>query len=135
TVVMGASFRSVDQVLALAGCDRLTISPELLEQLDSSTDTVERKLMPPKREQRTHAPVTAERFAADLAAAAMASEKLAEGIAAFARDLDALRNDIAARLGALPAPPPRRPPGRGGLRASGARLQSGQATPVPPRPQ
>lgn len=100
TVVMGASFRSVDQVLALAGCDRLTISPELLEQLDSSTGTVERKLVPPPREQRTLAPVTAERFAADLAADAMASEKLAEGIAAFARDLDALRNDIAARLGA-----------------------------------
>ncbi|KAF1690810.1 transaldolase [Pseudoxanthomonas taiwanensis] len=100
TVVMGASFRSVDQVLALAGCDRLTISPELLEQLDSSTGTVERKLGPPPREQRTPAPVPAERFAADLAADAMASEKLAEGIAAFARDLDALRNDIAARLGA-----------------------------------
>ncbi len=100
TVVMGASFRSTDQVLALAGCDRLTISPDLLEQLDSSTGTVERKLAPLPREERTLAPVTAESFAADLAADAMASEKLAEGIAAFAKDLDALRNDIAARLGA-----------------------------------
>ncbi len=100
TVVMGASFRSVDQVLALAGCDRLTISPDLLEQLDASTGTVERKLAPVPREERTLAPVTAESFAADLAADAMASEKLAEGIAAFAKDLDALRNDIAARLGA-----------------------------------
>ncbi|ADV28237.1 Transaldolase [Pseudoxanthomonas suwonensis 11-1] len=100
TVVMGASFRSVDQVLALAGCDRLTISPDLLEQLDQSTGPVERKLAPVPREDRTIAPVTAESFAADLAADAMANEKLAEGIAAFAKDLDALRNDIAARLGA-----------------------------------
>jgi len=98
TVVMGASFRSVEQVLALAGCDRLTISPELLEQLEASTGTVERKLSPPAREQRTIAPVDAAGFAADLDADAMASEKLAEGIAAFAKDLDALRADIAARL-------------------------------------
>lgn len=98
TVVMGASFRSVEQVLALAGCDRLTISPDLLEQLDASTGQVERKLVPVAREERTLAPATADSFAADLAADAMASEKLAEGIAAFAKDLDALRNDIAARL-------------------------------------
>jgi len=100
TVVMGASFRSVDQVLALAGCDRLTISPDLLEQLASSTGVVERKLSPLPREDRAVAPVTAESFAADLAADAMASEKLAEGIDAFAKDLDALRADIGARLGA-----------------------------------
>ncbi len=98
TVVMGASFRSVDQVLALAGCDRLTISPDLLEQLDGSTGHVERKLSPVPREERTIAPVTETSFAADLAADAMASEKLAEGIAAFAKDLDALRADIAQRL-------------------------------------
>ena len=98
TVVMGASFRSVEQVLALAGCDRLTISPDLLEQLDASTGEVERKLTPVPREERTLTPANADSFAADLAADAMASEKLAEGIAAFAKDLDALRNDIAARL-------------------------------------
>ena len=98
TVVMGASFRSVEQVLALAGCDRLTISPDLLEQLDASTGTVERRLAPVPREQRTITPVNEASFAADLAADAMASEKLAEGIAAFAKDLDALRSDIAQRL-------------------------------------
>ena len=98
TVVMGASFRSVEQVLALAGCDRLTISPDLLEQLDTSTGTVERKLVAPAREDRVVAPVDQARFDADLAADAMASEKLAEGIAAFAKDLDALRSDIAQRL-------------------------------------
>ena len=98
TVVMGASFRSTGQVLALAGCDRLTISPDLLEQLDASTGTVERKLAPVPREERVIAPVNAAAFAADVAADAMASEKLAEGIAAFAKDLDALRADIAQRL-------------------------------------
>lgn len=98
TVVMGASFRSVEQVLALAGCDRLTISPDLLEQLEASTGTVERKLAPVPREERVIAPVNEAAFAADLAADAMAHEKLAEGIAAFAKDLDALRADIAQRL-------------------------------------
>ncbi|KAF1696603.1 transaldolase [Pseudoxanthomonas koreensis] len=98
TVVMGASFRSVEQVLALAGCDRLTISPELLEQLEASDGHVERRLAPLPREERVIVPVNEARFAADLAADAMASEKLAEGIAAFARDLDALRADIAQRL-------------------------------------
>jgi transaldolase len=98
TVVMGASFRSTGQVLALAGCDRLTISPDLLEQLDASTGAVERKLAPVPREERVIAPVDAARFSADLKADAMADEKLAEGIAAFAKDLDALRADIAQRL-------------------------------------
>ena len=98
TVVMGASFRSVEQVLALAGCDRLTISPDLLEQLDASTGTVERRLSPLPREERVVTPVNEASFAAELAADAMASEKLAEGIAAFAKDLDALRADIAGRL-------------------------------------
>ena len=98
TVVMGASFRSVEQVLALAGCDRLTISPDLLEALEGSTGVVERKLAPVPREDREITPVDAASFAGDLAADTMASEKLAEGIAAFARDLDALRSDIAQRL-------------------------------------
>ena len=98
TVVMGASFRSTEQVLALAGRDRLTISPDLLEQLDADSGTVERKLAPVAREQRTIAPVTEASFAADLAADAMATEKLRDGIAAFDKDLQALRADIATRL-------------------------------------
>ena len=81
-----------------AGCDRLTISPDLLEALEGSTGEVERKLAPVPREERVITPVDAASFAGDLAADAMASEKLAEGIAAFARDLDALRSDIAQRL-------------------------------------
>src|SRR5690348_18229202 len=48
TEVMGASFRNTGQILELAGCDCLTISPELMEELAKSTDSVERKLTPEK---------------------------------------------------------------------------------------
>ncbi len=98
TVVMGASFRSTEQVLALAGCDRLTISPDLLEQLDLQTGTVERKLAPIAAEPVQASPVDEARFAADLAADPMATEKLRDGIAAFAKDLQALRDGIRERL-------------------------------------
>ncbi|VDZ72291.1 transaldolase A [Atlantibacter hermannii] len=46
TIVMGASFRRTEQILALAGCDRLTISPDLLKELQASEETVQRKLIP-----------------------------------------------------------------------------------------
>lgn len=98
TVVMGASFRSTDQVLALAGCDRLTISPDLLEQLDAQSGMVERKLAPVPAEPAETTPIDASRFTADLAADAMVTEKLRDGIAAFAKDLQALREDIRSRL-------------------------------------
>ncbi|MBK1689067.1 transaldolase [Rubrivivax gelatinosus] len=92
TEVMGASFRNVEQILALAGCDLLTISPELLAQLQASDAPVARALE------------LAEAQAADLPAVhldeatfrwtlnedAMATEKLAEGIRAFAADARAL---------------------------------------------
>ncbi len=47
TIVMGASFRRTEQILALAGCDRLTISPNLLKELQDKEETVIRKLVPP----------------------------------------------------------------------------------------
>lgn len=100
TVVMGASFRSTAQIEALAGCDRLTISPDLLEKLDAETGDLPRKLSPAKAEAGTHAPIDAERFARDLAADPMATEKLRDGIAAFAKDLMGLRQTIADRLSA-----------------------------------
>jgi len=88
TEVMGASFRSVGQILALAGCDLLTISPELLAQLQASVAPVVRALDP---EAAKDAPVHAItynegsfRFA--LNEDAMATEKLAEGIRGFAAD-------------------------------------------------
>ncbi len=95
TEVMGASFRNVGQILALAGCDLLTISPELLAALQASNAPVERALDPQAAKE---APIHAEsyneaRFRYALNDDAMASEKLAEGIRAFAADavkLDAL---------------------------------------------
>ncbi len=98
TVVMGASFRSTAQVEALAGCDRLTISPDLLEKLQADHGQLPRKLVPVAVEAVNDAPVDAARFESDLAADAMAAEKLASGIDAFVADLDALRQMIAQRL-------------------------------------
>ena len=100
TVVMGASFRSTTQIEALAGCDRLTISPDLLEKLEAETGELPRKLSPGKTEPNIAAPIDAARFAEDLAADPMATEKLRDGIAAFAKDLVGLRQTIADRLSA-----------------------------------
>lgn len=95
TQVMGASFRNTGQILALAGCDLLTISPELMAQLQASDAPVFRRLDPLQAKQ-SDASLTvfneaSFRFA--LNEDAMASEKLAEGIRAFAADarqLDAI---------------------------------------------
>ena len=100
TVVMGASFRSTAQIEALAGCDRLTISPDLLEKLQVETGELPRKLAPGKAEANTDMPIDAARFAEDLAADPMATEKLRDGIAAFAKDLSGLRQTLSERLSA-----------------------------------
>lgn len=88
TEVMGASFRNVGQVMALAGCDLLTISPELLTQLSSSQAQVPRLLSPEIAAESPSPEVRFDeagfRFA--LNEDAMATEKLAEGIRAFAAD-------------------------------------------------
>ncbi|WP_058833550.1 transaldolase [Luteimonas abyssi] len=98
TVVMGASFRSAAQIEALAGCDRLTISPDLLEALDAAHGDLPRLLVPEAADGQPRTPVDAAGFAADLKADAMADEKLRDGIKAFAADLDALRASVAERL-------------------------------------
>ena len=88
TEVMGASFRNVGQILALAGCDLLTISPELLAQLAASEQPVARALDPAQARALDLAEVRHDeagfRFA--LNEDAMASDKLAEGIRAFVAD-------------------------------------------------
>jgi len=88
TEVMGASFRSKEEVLELAGCDLLTISPELLGELKAATEKVARKLSP-----ETSAQLKTPRFSPDekafrwmLNENAMATEKLSEGIRVFAAD-------------------------------------------------
>jgi transaldolase len=88
TEVMGASFRSKGEVLQLAGCDLLTISPELLGELKASNDPVERKLSPDLARECT-APkrsLDEKAFRWELNQNAMATEKLAEGIRTFAAD-------------------------------------------------
>ena len=86
TEVMGASFRNIGQIQALAGCDLLTISPDLLAQLQASDATLERVLDPAKSPAMPlmHLDEAAFRFA--LNEDAMATEKLAEGIRLFAVD-------------------------------------------------
>ncbi|WP_454764247.1 transaldolase [Cupriavidus campinensis] len=88
TEVMGASFRSTGQILALAGCDLLTISPELLEQLAAGQGTVERKLSKDHAQAANVARIVADEpaFRWQLNEDAMATEKLAEGIRLFAAD-------------------------------------------------
>lgn len=89
TIVMGASFRNLGQIEELAGCDRLTISPELLEQLSNDYEPLLRKLQAGgKSEARNIVNESSFRWAHN--EDAMATEKLAEGIRAFARDQEKL---------------------------------------------
>ena len=98
TVVMGASFRSTGQIEALAGCDRLTISPALLQQLEESEGTVERRLDPDRHEAVDAVEMDERRFRWEMNEDAMATEMLAGGIRAFARDLASLRDIVRQRL-------------------------------------
>ena len=88
TEVMGASFRTVSQITELAGCDLLTISPDLLKKLADSNDKVERKLSPEnvKNENVEKIGVDEPTFRFLVNDDAMATEKLAEGIRTFAAD-------------------------------------------------
>jgi transaldolase len=100
TEVMGASFRNKGQILELAGCDALTISPELMEELSESNDPVERKL---DREKAKAAKIERldldeKRFRYLLNDNAMATEKTAEGIRKFAADIVKLEKFIASKL-------------------------------------
>ncbi len=89
TEVMGASFRNKSQILELAGCDLLTISPQLLTELQSSTQAVVRKLDPAEAATMNVEPVALDeaRFRLQHNDDAMATEKTAEGIRLFAADI------------------------------------------------
>ncbi|WP_322864151.1 transaldolase [Aeromonas allosaccharophila] len=99
TVVMGASFRNIDEVLALAGCDRLTIGPALLDQLAAQTGEVEPTLHA-ARESVQPAPIvmTEAEFRWEMNQDPMATEKLSEGIRNFAIDQGKLEAMIEVRL-------------------------------------
>lgn len=98
TEVMGASFRTVSQIIELAGCDLLTISPDLLKKLADSDEKVERKLSPEAvaNENIEKIGVDEPTFRFLLNEDAMATEKLAEGIRAFAADAIKLEKLITA---------------------------------------
>src|SRR2546430_319422 len=94
TQVMGASFRNMNQIVSLAGCDLLTISPELLDQLEQTEGILDRKLDPAKaqasKEERPHLDEKTFRWMHN--EDAMATEKLAEGIRKFNSDAQHLED-------------------------------------------
>ncbi|MBG6219404.1 MULTISPECIES: transaldolase [unclassified Janthinobacterium] len=98
TEVMGASFRNTSQILELAGCDLLTISPDLLQKLADSEAPVERKLSAEAAPSASivHMTLNEEAFRFMMNEDAMATEKLAEGIRAFCVDSGKLKQMIAA---------------------------------------
>ena len=85
TVVMGASFRNTGEIIALTGCDKLTISPALLEELGQLTDAQEYLLESDFTVEEKPAPLTESQFRWLHNQDAMATEKLAEGIRSFAQ--------------------------------------------------
>lgn len=95
TVVMGASFRNVGEILALAGCDRLTISPNLMDELANSTETVVKQLSSEQAAIADSPALTEQAFRWAMNEDAMATEKLAEGIRNFAIDQVKLEKQLA----------------------------------------
>jgi len=100
TEVMGASFRNSGQILELAGCDCLTISPELMEELSKSNEPVERKLTPEKAKAAKveKLELDEKKFRWMLNDNAMAYEKTGEGIRRFAADVVKLEKFVASKL-------------------------------------
>ena len=98
TVVMGASFRNVGELIALAGCDRLTVSPNLLQDLAATEGTLTRVLSDGGKTATAPAKMTEEEFRFELNQDAMATEKLAEGIRGFVADQIKLEVALAAKL-------------------------------------
>ena len=100
TEVMGASFRNTSQIIELAGCDCLTISPELMEELSKSNEAVERKLTPEKAKSAKveKLDLDEKKFRWLLNDNAMAYEKTGEGIRKFAADVVKLEKFVASKL-------------------------------------
>lgn len=101
TEVMGASFRNIGQIRELAGCDALTISPELMKELSESYEPIERKLDPQeaKKADAQRLELDEKKFRYLLNDNAMATEKTAEGIRKFAADVVKLEKFVASKLG------------------------------------
>jgi transaldolase len=106
TVVMGASFRNTGEIIELAGCDLLTIAPKLLEELQTTEGTLERKLDPAKAAglDIKKIPMDQATFEKMHAENRMAHDKLKEGIEGFSKALEDLEKLLAKRLSELPKP-------------------------------
>ena len=98
TVVMGASFRNVGEIIELAGCDRLTIAPALLKELQENSTALVRKLDNKGEVKAKPQPVTEAEFYWQHNSDAMAVEKLVEGIRKFAVDQEKLEAMLSAKL-------------------------------------
>ena len=98
TVVMGASFRNVGEIIELAGCDRLTIAPALLKELQENSTALVRKLDYKGEVKAKPQPLTEAEFYWQHNSDAMAVEKLAEGIRKFAVDQEKLESMLSAKL-------------------------------------
>ncbi|MFN6131572.1 MAG: transaldolase [Synechococcaceae cyanobacterium] len=99
TEVMGASFRNIDEIIELAGCDLLTISPALMEQLRGTEAALERRLdasSPAETSAQIH--VDEPTFNTMMAADSMATDKLSEGIQGFCKAIETLEAQLAHRL-------------------------------------
>ncbi len=103
TEVMGASFRNIEEICELAGCDLLTISPKLLEELQSKEGELPRKLSPEKAAAMDIEKITMDRETFDKMHSQdrMAREKLDEGIKGFTKALETLEQFLAKRLSCL----------------------------------
>lgn len=100
TIVMGASFRNKEEILELAGCDRLTISPALLQELTNDSAEVQKKLDATKATKMdiSRIDMTESTFRWMMNEDAMATEKLAEGIRGFAKDIVKLEDIVKAKI-------------------------------------
>lgn len=98
TVVMGASFRNIGEVTALAGCDRLTIAPNLLQELEATQGSLTRVLVDNGAKTAAPAKMTEAEFRFALNEDPMATEKLAEGIRGFVVDQNKLEAALSAKL-------------------------------------
>ncbi|TPG97846.1 transaldolase [Haemophilus haemolyticus] len=98
TVVMGASFRNVGEITELAGCDRLTIAPALLKELQENSTALVRKLEYKGEVKAKPQPLTEAEFYWQHNSDAMAVEKLADGIRKFAMDQEKLETMLSAKL-------------------------------------
>jgi transaldolase len=95
---MGASFRNISEITELAGCDRLTIAPALLTELENVQGTLERKLVDNGAKTNKPPRLTESQFRFDHNEDAMATEKLAEGIRNFVIDQNKLEKALAEKL-------------------------------------